>query len=392
MKTTKELLAAAADRLKNISASGTPGKVLTGFDGFVDNILKAVREKKGSGIKSYATITDFSDRLRLAAGKSAQIEWVTQRKMGGNAPILASALGQLDIDCTCSGSLGYPQMNNVFKILAENCNVISLLNPGISNAVEFDDGKIILSELDVFDIYDWNYIRRSKEYPKIEQEVKASDVIAFVDWANLPHSSDIWEGILDYIIKKSGRRDYVFLFDLCDPSRRTAEEIDELLDLISSFSFYGKVTLGLNENETLALYAALNGIDYKVAASQSKIPAVEEAGMFIHNAMNIDYLLVHPRDRALLFHEKHIIQLTGRVITEPKLVTGAGDNFNAGYLLARLHKLDDIQSLILAMTASGAYVQNGHSPTVMEMIDFISNWSDELSTRGNEEKRVNEVA
>jgi len=372
------------DLLRLSTTAPIDKKIFVGFDGFVDKIKKAVKQKQNSNVEYYTTLNEFSERIQSATGKSGQIEMVTQRiKLGGNAPILSNTLGKLGIHSYCVGSLGYPEKHAVFYGMNDRCNVISVLNPGESDAVEFDDGKFIFSELSVFDIYDWQYIKKTIDFEKLKAIILESQILAFVDWVNLPHASDIWEGILSDIIKPSGKNDFLFLFDLCDPSKKSTEEIDEVLDLISCFSAYGKVTLGLNENETLTIWAALNGCDRK-----SQVPSVKEAGDFIYKTMKIDCLLVHPVDRTIAFQQRDIIELQGRLVTKPKVLTGGGDNLNAGYCLGLLLNFSLPQCMLLGMAASGAYIENGTSPTLADLISYIDIWIADLNKKHESPKRV----
>ncbi len=349
-------------------------KVFVGFDGFVDTIKKAVKQKQNLKTEYYKTLREFSERISAATGKSGQIEMVTQKtKLGGNAPILSNTLGKLGISSFCIGSLGYPERHGVFSTMSERCDVMSVLNPGESDAIEFEDGKMIFSELSVFDHYDWQFIKKKADEEKLRKAVAESNLLAFVDWVNLPHASDIWEGILADIIKPSGKKDFLFLFDLCDPSKKTTEEIDEVLDLMSCFSSYGKVTLGLNENETLKIWSAINGCYEK-----RKLPDVTEAGDFLYKTMNIDCLLVHPIDRTIAFHQRDTLELQGRLVTKPKVLTGGGDNLNAGYCLGLLSGFSLPQCMLLGMAASGAYIQNGSSPDIQAITNYLGTWINDL--------------
>ena len=272
----------------------------------------------------------------MASGKSGQIQMEVQRiKAGGNAPILSNTLGKLGVHSYCVGSMGYPKRHEIFSNMSSSCEVISVLNPGISDALEFSDGKLIFSELAVFDQYNWEHIVSTAGVDKLAKAISRSALIAFVDWANLPHASDIWEGILHDVVKPSGRRDFLFLFDLCDPSKKTTQQIDEVLDLMSSFTPYGKVTFGLNENEALKIWSVLKGMDF--IKDKEKLPGVNEAADVIYKTMHIDSLLVHPIDRSILFHQFGTLELSGRLVTKPKVLTGGGDNLNAGYCLGLLY-------------------------------------------------------
>ena len=387
--TSIPLLADLQQRLEILSKTRMGKRVFVGFDGFVDNIKQAVKQKKNFKTVYFKTLGEFADRISSASGKSGQVEMVTEKvKLGGNAPIFSNTLGKLGIRSYCVGSLGYPKKHPVFAGINDKCQVISVLDPGESDAIEFDDGKIIFSELSVFDHYDWKYIKNTVGLEKIRKPILESSLLAFVDWVNLPHASDIWVGVLDDIIKPSGRKDFLFLFDLCDPSKKTTEQIDEVLDLISCFSFCGKVTLGLNENETLKIWAAIKGVDSNDAEEKRKIPPVKEAGDFLYKAMNIDCLLIHPIDRTIVFHQRETLELQGRLVTKPKVLTGGGDNLNAGYCLGLLSGLSLSQCMVLGMAASGAYIQNGNSPDIRAIINYINVWMDDLAIKPDKTKPV----
>lgn len=379
-KNIGRLLLQLAQKLGQLKDTPPTKKVFVGFDGFVDFIKKAVKQRRSQEVTYYETLTDFSDRIRQATGKSGQIELITKRvKIGGNAPILSNALGKLGVSSYCVGSMGYPELHPVFSSINEKCRIISLQNPGESDAIEFSDGKLILSELSVFHGFNWNYINNSPEIHQIRRSFMECSLIAFVDWANLSLASNIWDGVLHDIIKPSGRKDFQFFFDLCDPSKKTVQQIDEVLDLISSFSHFGKVTLGLNENETIKIWCAIHGVDVSDPNEQSKIPTVLEAGDGVFKAMNVDCLLVHPVDRAIAFRKSEVLEFPGRLVTSPKVLTGGGDNLNAGYCFGLLYDLPIDQCVHLGIAASGSYIQNGESPDLATIIDYMDVWRRELT-------------
>jgi hypothetical protein len=375
MDTTVCALMELQHLLKSSQQHALESKVFVGFDGFVDKIKRAVKEKQNTRTLYFETIRDFADRLLLACGKSGQIQMDIQRvKLGGNAPILSNTLGRLGIQTYCLGSMGYPQKHAIFSSMNPLSETISVLNPGLSDAIEFGDGKLIFSELEVFDQYTWDYIVKAAGTETISKAVSQSTLLAFVDWANLPHASNIWEGILKDIIKPLKRNDFLFFFDLCDPSKKTTGQIDEVLDLISEFSCYGKVTLGLNENETLKIYTALRGIDL----GSSNMPPIRQAGDALFKSMDIDALLVHPIDRCILYHQYETIELSGRLVTNPKVLTGGGDNLNAGYCFGLLSGLSLPQCLLMGMAASGSYIENGVSSDLSGIMQYLDVWMHDL--------------
>ena len=89
----------------------------------------------------------LSTRLAGAAGKSTNIELVNQvTKLGGNGPIMANALASFGIAVTYIGNLGYPTLHPVFEPFAKVAEVHSIAEPGHTDALEFEDGKIMLGK------------------------------------------------------------------------------------------------------------------------------------------------------------------------------------------------------------------------------------------------------
>ena len=370
-----DLLAKLREHLRLLNSKELAKKVFVGFDGFVDHVKKAVRERKNYKVHYFKTIQEFASRLSAASGKSAQVEMVTQTiKLGGNAPILANTLGRLGVGGYCVGSMGYPARHPVFSAFNTRCEVVSVLDPGESDAVEFNDGKLIFSDLNVFDTYTWDHVKVTAGIEKLREAVQNSSLVALVDWANLHHASDLWDGLLHDIIKPSGRKDFSFLFDLCDPSKKTSQQIDEVMDLMSCFSTYGNVTFALNENETLRIWCAINGIDFANAVRDAKLPSVKEAGSMLFKSMNISCLLVHPVDCTIAYRAQGVIELKGRLVTKPRVLTGGGDNLNAGYCLGVLAGFSMEDCILLGMAASGSYIENGVSPDLGDLITYLDIW------------------
>jgi len=101
--------------------------------------------------------------------------------------------------------------------------------------------------------------------------------------------------------------------------------------------------------------------------------------------MNIETLLIHPIDRTLVFTNRDVTDLPGRLVTNPKVQTGGGDNLNAGFILGQLADLSTTESAVLGMAASGSFVQEGTSADLTTLIQYIKTWKEELKkTPGND--------
>ena len=357
--------------LKKWDAVFKPNKAIVGFDGYVDKIQHPVQYQSKAGNQYFPTLTSFGERIQKAARQSAQIELFTQvKKIGGNGPIMAHALGTLGIQNTCIGTLGHPEIDPVFSSIHKNSKLISVGPAAETNALEFNDGKLILSELSTFSNLDWGKVVDLIGLDHLVNEYQQVNLLALVDWCNLPNATSIWTGFLNDIVSKNKQDDLQFFFDLADPSKKSLEEIKEVLALIKSYCAYGKVTLGLNENETHLLYRLL--------AEKDSVLELKERGAFIMNYLDIDRLLVHPIDSCIVYERENHYHLSGQLIEQPQVSTGGGDNFNAGFCFGLLNDFSVEESMILAMATSGAYVQNGNSPDQNSLVKYLSDWESEI--------------
>ena len=66
--------------------------------------------------------------------------------LGGNGPIMANSLIELGNDLNFIGSLGENEVLPIFKPFADKCrSVISFSDPGITDAFEMNDGKVMFN-------------------------------------------------------------------------------------------------------------------------------------------------------------------------------------------------------------------------------------------------------
>jgi len=365
---SKKYIPDLINKLKDSQKKTPAGKVFVGFDGYIDKIQKAVKSRSFSEVTYYSTLVEFSERIAQAAGKSGQVELVTQEiKIGGNAPIMANALGYLGVRSVCLGNGGYPVKNPQYENLHPGVSILSLGDPAETNALEFNDGKMILSELSTFRKINWEYVRNTIGTVVLQDNLNACEILALVGWCNPDHATDVWKGILENLMPASPPKKLLF-FDLADPTKKSEKDLMEVLGVINGFSSFGSVVLGINENETLKLYDILSQDGKRKTKDLGKI------GRFLFSKLSIDGLLIHPVDRCILITENGLINLEGNLVKEPKISTGGGDNLNAGFCTGRLLGLSMEESLILGMATSGSYVKNGKSPDMDDIITYLQTW------------------
>ncbi len=347
-------------------------RALVGLDGFVDRIQHIVQNREINQVGYFQSIATFSSHLGTLAGRSGQVEMDTQEtKLGGNAPIMANALGALGIRNYVVACIGDP----VFGQMHPLCQQVPIGPAAYTNAFEFQDGKLMFSDMGAFAHLTWEKVKSVISPPSLRAYAVESQLLAFVDWANMPHCTGIWQGLLDEVVR------YLpidppkkFLFDLCDPSRNTPEAIREVLAVVSQYSAFGQVTLGMNENEARKIWLVLNGYSPNDNAQLHQMPKTNLAANFIFDQLKIHTLLVHPVDRAIACTAAGTTEIAGRVVNRPKILTGGGDNLNAGYCLGLLAGLPLAKCMVLGMASSGAYIQYGFSPGLHELRDYLREW------------------
>ena len=164
-----------------------------GLDGFVDEILHAVDIRQSAEVfQRLPSIAKLSERLAAAAGKSTNLELVTQMtKLGGNGPIMANALAGFGLKVTYLGLLGYPNLHPVFQDFAKRAEVHSIADPGTTDALEFEDGKIMVGKHASLKQMTWENIQARFGQKKFASKFGGADLVGFVNWTMLPYMSDL---------------------------------------------------------------------------------------------------------------------------------------------------------------------------------------------------------
>jgi hypothetical protein len=353
--------------IKNNGSLITAKKITAGFDGFIDTIVRIIRDKQEQEPSSlFKKIREFGTYIREKAGASFSLELKEiSLKAGGNMPNLANALGRLGATVNCVGALGYPQIHGIFKTLPSACRLYSFAEPGTATAFEFADGKIMFAQMGGLNQLGWNKIKGIIGMDTLIKLYKESDLLCMVNWSEIDASTDIWKGILKDVLPEcffTGEKPIAF-FDLSDCSKRSKESIKQALRLISQFTQYSRVILGLNKNEARQIYWVL----YEKYADKN----LQYLGGRIFEKLKVDTLLLHSSKEAIAYNEEGSFAAPSFFIQNPVISTGAGDNFNAGFCIARLLKLDPDLSVMFANSVAALYVKTGISPELTDVIDFL---------------------
>jgi sugar/nucleoside kinase (ribokinase family) len=354
-------LTEGAGRVKTMSA-------LVGLDGFVDEILHVVDKRETAEVyQRVPTIARLAGRLAAAAGKSTNLELVSQiTKLGGNGPIMANALASFGLKVTYLGILGYPNLHPVFEDFARRAEVCSIAEPGTTDALEFDDGKVMVGKHSSLKQVTWENIMARLGREPFAAKFGGSDLVGFVNWTMLPYMSSVWEAILREVCPTLGSARRIIFFDLADPEKRTNEDILGALDLIARFERYFDVILGLNEKEALEIGEVLS-----LKLQGADPAALGQLARQIAARLKINTLVVHPTTYALAVSNDTVTMAEGPYVPKPLITTGAGDHFNSGFCLGKLLGLNNDMSLLTGVATSGFYVRTGQSPDIGQIAELI---------------------
>jgi hypothetical protein len=370
---TKLNLAALAAEFKKRAGELTGTRVTAGFDGFVDEIISVVQERKGlDQWTRMSEISDFGNWIKAAAGRSSLREIIVHRADPGGCTVnMGDGLAALGIDLDAFATLGQP-MHGAFAEFAAKCHSCHSWGrePGRTLAFEFADGKLMFSavtQLAEFDPAMLDKVLADGTYLRSCQQAR---LIALTDWTLYPHMTACWRKLQTEVYGKLKHRPFYYL-DLVDPTSRSEADIRGMIEAIPGFEKSGRTVLGLNGNEANVISRLL------------KLPVVQEEGEAVRNQaaglrekLGISQVVIHCMKVAARADQQGAVVAEGPYCAHPKKSTGAGDRFNAGYCCGLLLNLSPMDCLLLGSACSGFFVRNARSASAPELGQFIESWAE----------------
>lgn len=365
-------------------ARGSPVNAFIGFDGFVDVICDLVDVRASMRTDDYApiaTMDALARRIAAFAGKSANLEVVTRDvRFGGNGPLLASGLAALGARVTYAGAIGHgtdaPQrVHPAFAPFAASCaRALPLCAPGRTDALEFRDGKLMLNHTQAVQDVTWERVVDVLGLDAVRTIVSECDVLGIVNWSLLGGVEGILHGLMRDVLPwlaspaqppplHRARRLFV---DLSDPAKRTDADVARMLETLRALQQFLAVTLGLNLSEAQRL-AAVCGVRSDGEAGD----AIALLAGALRERIGLACVVVHPREGAGAATGEEQVWVDGPFTARPRLSTGAGDHFNAGFVMAQCLGLSLQHCAAVATHTSGAYVRDGSSPNASRVADLL---------------------
>ena len=364
----KHILDAIPEIVSNLRDNSKSVKTaFLGFDACIDNIVRVVKDRsENDGTNFFSDSNQFGKFLLDLDNKSCGLELQTKlSKIGGNMVITGNALGNLGVGVECLGTFGLPEILPVFRTMSPNCFLYTIGETITATALEFNNSKVIMFDPGPYNNLTWDGIKDRFGTDRIRELISGKQLISFVNWSEIENSSMIWEGILDEIlpsIVQTGLRPFFFT-DFSDCSRRSKKDIQFAIELLGRFRNYFRVVLSLNQNEADLIAKALDLQGYN---------SDEEFVKNLFALSNTDVLVIHRTNDALAFNGAGYEKCDTFFCNEPKILTGGGDNFNAGFCYTLFNEFNLFESLLVANAVAGSYVKTGISPDINRLIDFLT--------------------
>jgi len=381
--TRTSLAQRAADALEGISPETTVTlRSLVGFDGFVDSIIHVVDQRhsmRQDDYKRIRTIPEFAARCGAAANRSANIELVvTDTRYGGNGPLLSSAMGSLGSPVTYIGAVAteddWTKVDPIYQPFVDKCeSVIPLCPPGRTDALEFEDGKIMLGKPESVQLVTWERIKEVVGLDTLIETINEVRLISVVNWTLVGGVEGIWEGLCaDVFPKLKHDRERRIFIDLSDPAKRTDDDIARAMVKLSAMQQFMPVTLGLNLAESGRVGRVIGVEAYDDDHNRTLSEMVPEAAELIRAKLGLDCVVIHQHTGAGGANAAGESQwFTGPYTRKPRISTGAGDHFGGGFSFAQIAGLGLGESLAAACGVAGAYVRDAVSPSRERLIEFL---------------------
>lgn len=352
--------------------NGISGKVLLGCDGFVDETYEIVEVRKSAAeFEPMKHLKKFGELLVDRADGGVGLEIVAKRRCEGgfgiNTGRIAAILG---IKPILPGLYGSGAIDPAFAEFEDICELISLGDPALTIALEFSDGKVLMSDLQAVSSLTWNDFEAHFGEEKLQALFADLDILGLGYWSLTTDFDGFFMGFMkQYETLKPPRR---MFFDFADIKKKSNDSFARSLELIREFNNKIPMTLSLNEHEVLELCSRVG-----VEAPALTPAAIASALAVARKKIGFDELVVHTPEFAAASNatdgEAYAMQDRQAKVLRS---AGAGDSFNGGYICASLGDLPIKERLVVANAATAFFVTHATGPTREELIQQIEKSSD----------------
>lgn len=346
---------------------------LFGFDGIIDTVREMIAERESrDSVSLIQELDSLETRISdsVASETSIAIEWMDRgTRTGGHVCHLSRALGRWGLTPLMIGTFGTPMWAEFESSFAEY-TTYSIGDPGTTDAVEFDDGKLLLTETGDYRELDWESLDRRLGHDQLASLLEQADLFGMGYWSMIPDLPEILYGLADDVWPTLSDPPAHVFFDPADIRHLPDSQLVDGFDALQTLNRQVPVTLSANRGETEALITSGGGS----VAGDSMLALATAA----RDIVGVDRVVSHgARASAMTSEDDHAFVETLH-IEEPKIVTSSGDHFNAGVCLGLLEGFDAAATTALGNAVAGAFIRTGRSPTLSEVHTFLEEYAERV--------------
>lgn len=362
-----------------------PQRVVFGFDGFVDRVREAVESRSGStSYEPMSQLGSFGERITssTAGGSSCTVEWVGhETRAGGHTAHLGRAFSALGSDPTLIGTFDHPVQPPFETALGEH-TLISIGTPTYTDAVEFDDGKLLLTDTGRQATLDWSALCEEIGLTTLAEHIDGAELLGIGYWGMIPSMPTIWDGVRSDLWPLLDSPPENLLVDTADVRQLTTERLETGLEALGRLDDTVPVVLSANRAELMTLARSFD--------DEPGVRSLDSAARLVRDEIGVTRIVGHSPKQATLATVAGTSSVQVPYTNTPELTTSAGDHFNTGVALGLLLGLSDGATLVVANAVAGYFVRNGCPPTYPELRAFVSNYEQRFTNGSNTGHRTNQ--
>lgn len=371
---TLDLLNKKIDLVKNASSNKS---CFLGFDGYVDSLYSVVESRKSATEwKKMESMKNFGELLVKVAGSSANIERILKKRIfGGFAPNTARALTTLGLKVYLVASLGIPHFNEHFQP-QPLIEAHSISNPGQTLGLEFNDGKVMITDFEPILKINWHTITNKIQKDQLIEIINNSDMLGFGHWALIPNLNEIWTHFLNDLFPSISKlKDKLFFVDIADIRKRSKQDIKDLITILKKVNEQIPVMLSANDQEAIELSKALDNVK-SINPNKNNFADFIDGGNRINKIINLSYLVFHSPHFATISTVDYHYWITEGFTSKPKYTVAAGDYFHSGTALGLVCGLTPPESILLGNALTAIFVRTGFPPNYRDLIEFLRRYQE----------------
>ncbi|WP_254271432.1 hypothetical protein [Haloarcula marina] len=347
------------------------GRVVLGFDGYLDRVREVVADRiDPERYERVSTLAAFGERVddSVAAASSLTFEWLQEgSRTGGHTCHLGRAFGTWAFSPVLVGMYGNP-VHEAFEAEFGEYDLTSMGAPGITDAVEFDDGKLMLTEIgDTMDL-NWAGLDERLGHDALLDHISGAALLGMGYWSETPNLPDILDGLCERWDDIADPPEHV-LVDPGDVRKLDADRLRAGREAIGRLDEHTNVVVSSNRAETGVLATAFEGEAERTFEADAEIVA---------DALDPTWFVGHGVDRSVVVSPRGTDTVSVPAVADPELTTSSGDHFNAGLGLGLVTGLDPAAAVVLGNSVAGYFVRTADQPSLAEVRQFVDDYDEKF--------------